>query len=208
MESNGKQLKLSCVFCWTFLTIIFVNLIACSSIPLATAWKYRNHGIKEFMALEPKNIQAKVQSSQDLVITQTYLSVEIEYDQEKKSYAFPLERNLHKQIAIKKWLGEDELAEFSEWKISAQGIEDFRRLQEDWQKEYSHWYAPNSESIPSDGFSFSYSVSTQFTQDSKFKDGYFSIWIKLYEQFELFFDEQSTNDIYEQLKGSSSTEAN
>ncbi|MBB6523661.1 hypothetical protein [Pseudoteredinibacter isoporae] len=182
--------------------VSFLVLTACSSIPLGTAWQYRNHGIDDLMALSPESIRAKVQSSEQLIVSQTRLSFTVEFEGKKNDYQFPLEIIEQKQIARENWLGQRHKEEYSEWKISQSGVEDFKRLQQDWQKGYAESYQPNSDNTQEKTMQLGFGVSSQFTEDSNFKDGYFSVWLKLSDDkdYQLFIDEHPTNDIHKQIE--------
>lgn len=183
------------------LIVLFI-LNACSSIPLGTAWQYRNHGIEDLMALNPQSIRAKVQSSEHLIVSKTLLSFTVEFDGKNNDYQFPLEIIEQKQVDKEQWFGQIRKEEFSEWKISEKGVEDFKRLQQDWQKGYANRYQPNSSNTNEKTMKLGFGVSSQFTDDSNFKDGYFSIWLKLSDDkdYQLFIDEHPTNDIHKQIE--------
>lgn len=184
-------------FLWVLLCSSIL-LSACSSVPLGTAWKYRNTSFEDLLNLDAEKIRIKVHSSEDLIIKSTDLGLSIEYSTTKNEYTIPLEKIIQKKIVDKTWWFEKTL-EYSEWRVSDEGIADFKRLQEDWKKTYSQWYGPNSKPFPHESFKRSLSASTAFEPDSVFKDGYFSLWLKLQDNYELFIDNSSTNTIHQDL---------
>lgn len=175
-----------------------LTLSACSSIPLSTSWKYRNFGFQEFIQIQAENVRARVKSSENLIINGTTLGFTIEFSGTRNEYKIPMEKTLQKQLTESDWFSERKI-EYSEWRVSDSGIKDFKRLQEDWRNTYSQWQGSNGQLHVPKGFSFSKSTSTQFAQDSVFKDGYFSLWVKTTDDYELFIDKESTNNIYEDL---------
>ncbi|GAA6153664.1 hypothetical protein NBRC116587_30860 [Pseudoteredinibacter isoporae] len=177
-------------------------IAACSSIPLGTLWQYRNHDIDDLMALTPESIRAKVQSSEQLIVSKTSLSFTVESDTDKNDYQFPLEIVEQKQLQTENWLGQARREEYSVWKISQSGIDDFKRLQKDWQAAHTNRYQANKHAAQETTLQLGFGVSSQFAEHSRFKDGYFSIWLKLADDkdYQLFIDEHSTNDIHQQVR--------
>jgi hypothetical protein len=159
-----------------------LGLSSCMSVPIGTMIRMRGFGPKQFAALDPNEIQMKIQVPAESVIVpeKTFFAISVsktEPAQEKTDFRFSMQlvRRGHETTG---WLHKERKNDFI-LRLTPQGISDFVRLQQYCQKEIGTGHG-----------SITISASTSFDGKNNAKDLPdqlpFSVFLKLAKDEDFF----------------------